>query len=493
MQFQTPAPSPERHRYLLILLGLAIALLVYRAAIISHLESLLFYDEAYYYGWSLTPDWGYYSKPPVVAWIIWISTHLLGDSALGIKLGGSVLYTLAAGLIYLCSERLSGSKPAFYAALLFLTLPLISFNSLFITTDAPLIFFWTLALYGFLRAVESNSWRWWLLAGVAGGLGLLSKYTFILFPVTFLGFALLSSSGRQILANSRFWLACFLALSCLLPNLYWNYQHDFISFQHTAQISKQSENSADFGRMLEFWGQQLIVFTPVLFTLLFASLGRKKIPSTDASKLLWCLFIPTFLVISLQALLARANMNWAAPAYVAGVMLAGYYLQYWSKLWLGVALAFNLIFMAGFYHYGQIAQRLDIQLKRSTDPYSRVKGWPELVTRFQPYFAQYPDLPLAGNSRSLLTYFGYYLEPKQMNAHYLDGTEFIDDHYELMYPVATNQTYLFVTDDWHKAQLQGYFSEVQLLAEESLPLYPKLVRHARLYKVSGLKLAVKKP
>lgn len=478
---------PLQRTEIAILLALGLVLLAYRFWVIVTMESPLFYDEIYYYGWALTPDWGYYSKPPVVAWVIALTTSLFGDSPLGIKMGAGLLYSGACALIYLSCCRLTGSRSAFFASLAFLTLPLISFNSLFITTDAPLLFFWALALYGFIRAYETNAWRWWLLAALAGGLGLLSKYTFILFPAAFLGFALISATGRKLLGNPRFWIACMLALSCLLPNLYWNYQHDFISFQHTAQISKQTENTLSFSRLLEFWGQQLIVFSPLFFMVLLLSPLRRKVPSQDSSKLLWWLFVPTFLAISAQAFMARANMNWAAPAYVSAVMLTGYYLQYWTRFWLMLALVMNLLLMGALYHYGAVANMLGVELKRASDPYSRVKGWPEFVHSLQPVFDQYPDHQLASNSRSLLSYFGYYLQPKQMNSSYLDATDFIDDHYELMYPVKTGDKYLFVTADWHQQQLERYFSTVEKVGQQHIKLYPKLSRSASVYRVSGFK------
>src|SRR5579863_4914745 len=39
----------------------------------------LYPDEAQYWLWSLKPDWGYYSKPPLIAWLIAGSTWLAGS------------------------------------------------------------------------------------------------------------------------------------------------------------------------------------------------------------------------------------------------------------------------------------------------------------------------------------------------------------------------------------------------------------------------------
>ena len=142
----------------------------------------LFYDEAYYLSWAQTPDWGYFSKPPVVAWLIALTTGLFGTAEWAVKLGAPLLYGLSTLLIYGIGHRLLSRESGFFAALIFLLAPLVSFNSLFITTDAPLLFFWSAALYAFVRAQASNGWGWWLLAALCGGLGLLSKYTFILLP-----------------------------------------------------------------------------------------------------------------------------------------------------------------------------------------------------------------------------------------------------------------------------------------------------------------------
>lgn len=481
--------SPLFSRHLLILLGAIVLLFGYREWVVLNTPITLFYDEAYYLGWAQTPDWGYYSKPPVVAWVIALTTGLFGNAEWAVKLGAPVLYSFTAIVLYLCGRKLAGDRAGLCSGLVFLFMPLVAFNSLFITTDAPLLFFWALSFYAFINALENNRWGWWLGAALAGGLGLLSKLTFILLPVTFLLYAVFSQQGRALLLNPRFWAACFLALACLLPNLYWNYQHDFISFQHVADISHQGSKPISVPRMLEFWSGQLLVFGPVFLIYMFWR-GIRRQPRSETTTLLWALFWPTFIVLSTQALMARANVNWAGPAYVGAALLTGYYLsQLNHRRVLVTGLLINLLLSAGFYHYTTVTDLLGIERKHGSDPYKRLKGWPEFVQQFQPWFEQYPDYKLASDSRKLLAYFGYYITPQDFKGVALSNDSYIEDHYELKYPLSQSSAdkYLFVTEQDMTRELQKYFTDVTLLTEQELAIYSNFTRQARLYKVSGFR------
>ncbi|MDD3837175.1 MAG: 4-amino-4-deoxy-L-arabinose transferase, partial [Phenylobacterium sp.] len=69
MTHAATAPPPDRlwRTLLLLVLGLTVARLM--VLFDSPLE--LYPDEAQYWLWSRTLDFGYFSKPPVVAWTIW--------------------------------------------------------------------------------------------------------------------------------------------------------------------------------------------------------------------------------------------------------------------------------------------------------------------------------------------------------------------------------------------------------------------------------------
>ena len=72
-------------------------------------------DEAYYYAWSLTPDWGYWTKPPLIAWAIGSASAICGPTTACVRGVGVVAFTVSSWLIYLLSRSM-GQSPSVSAA-----------------------------------------------------------------------------------------------------------------------------------------------------------------------------------------------------------------------------------------------------------------------------------------------------------------------------------------------------------------------------------------
>ena len=153
------------------LFGLTAALLAWRFWLLPNLGISLYIDEAQYWTWAQHLDWGYFSKPPGVATLIWLSTALFGDGMVGVKALSMLCYPLAAAACWGIARRLYDERVAFWSAVAVLTLPIFSWLGLFVSTDALLTLFWALALWAFLRALDSDVWGDWLLLGVVCGLG----------------------------------------------------------------------------------------------------------------------------------------------------------------------------------------------------------------------------------------------------------------------------------------------------------------------------------
>lgn len=138
-------------------------------------------DEAYYWVWSRALAAGYFDHPPMVALWIRAGVALAGDSALGIRLFGPLSAALGSLLLADAAGRLFPGRqlgiPA--AALLNATL-LFGIGTVTMTPDTPQMFFWTAALWALARLHASGRAGWWLVFGLAAGLGLDSKYTVLL-------------------------------------------------------------------------------------------------------------------------------------------------------------------------------------------------------------------------------------------------------------------------------------------------------------------------
>ena len=110
----------------------------------------LFGDEAQYWIWSQSLDFGYYSKPPFVAWIISFFTFFLGDTFIVIKIIPITFYIISGYVVYLLSLELFNNKhQAVLTAASFYLMPAVSFSSFLLSTDVFLVLFWSISLLFF--------------------------------------------------------------------------------------------------------------------------------------------------------------------------------------------------------------------------------------------------------------------------------------------------------------------------------------------------------
>lgn len=399
----------------------------WRFTVLKSMDLSLYVDEAQYWYWSQHLDFGYYSKPPMVALLIALTTSLFGDSEFFVRLASLIMYPLSSIVIYLIGERLFNSRVGLASTIVFLSMPAVSLSSLIISTDVAFFFFWALALYFLIRAQENNSWIWWISLGVAGGFGMETKYTMGVFVISAIAYFLASLRWRVFL-NGRLWCSGIVAALIWLPNLVWNYQHDFITFQHTYDISQSSQQSLRWDEVFAFIGGQFGVFGIISF----ASFLFLTFRVSFENKLFLMIFSWVFIIIiSYQAFFDGANANWAAPAFVTASIALGACIvkgNYWKLL--VSTLCLNLFLASLIYYFEPLTSLFDIQITKQNDIYKRLRGWPELGKQFSSIRKQYPDAVLLGEgSRTELAHLAYHARPIKVSTWNESGN--IRHHYDI--------------------------------------------------------------
>jgi len=302
------------------LMGSLGLLLLVRLAALALNRTDLYYDEAQYWAWAQAPAFGYYSKPPLIAWLIAASTSVCGNTEPCVRLASPLLHTLSALAIFVLASRLYDRTTGVLAALAFALIPGVSFSSGIISTDVPLLLAWALALIGFVALFDTRAWWPALVLGAALGLGLNAKYAMAWF-VPCAGFYLaLTPARRGILRDSRLWAAVAICVTLILPNLAWNQAHAFATFSHTADNAKWSGGLVHPLKAAEFLLSQFGVFGPFYFAGLLVIAYRSSTSMLpEADRLLLAFSLPLIAIITVQAFVSRAHANWAAMAYVPGV------------------------------------------------------------------------------------------------------------------------------------------------------------------------------
>ena len=139
---------------LTLLLILVLTTLRTAALAISPLE--LGVDEAQYWLWSKTPDFGYFTKPTMIAWIIGASHWLFGHNIIAVRLPACWLHFATALALWQTAAWLYGPKAGRWAALLWISLPAVGLGSFLISTDTPLLFCVALALLAIAGSIRQK-------------------------------------------------------------------------------------------------------------------------------------------------------------------------------------------------------------------------------------------------------------------------------------------------------------------------------------------------
>ena len=391
----------------------------------------LYPDEAQYWFWAQHPALGYYSKPPLVAWLIALTTAAFGDSEFAIRLAAPLLHAGAAGFVFGIAARLYDRRAGFWAALAYATLPGVSLSAFIISTDAVLLPCWAAALYAFIRAREPGGERWWLVVGIAAGLGLLAKYAMAYWLMSALGFVVLVPGERRHL--KKLLIAIGIAVLIYLPNLWWNWSYGFVSYLHVrdnAELSGQLLHPIAF---LEFLGSQAGVIGPVFFLALIALVARPRMLADRRAALLAAFALPTLAVMLGVSLLSRAQPNWAAPAYVSAIVLVVVWLldRGWRR-WLRASIALNLGAAVALFGTVDALAAIGVAVPAKYDPLHRLRGGRDLGSGVAALLAAHPGLTLLADDRELLATLIYYVRPHPFGAVEWNPIPGITDQWRLM-------------------------------------------------------------
>ncbi len=293
----------------------------------------LLVEEAYYWNYAQHLDWGYLDHPPMVAGLIKLCTLLFGTHEFSVRAASLLCWGVSAFFSYQLSELIH-PRSGCYALILLATLPFFFFQSIIITPDVPLIAAWSGCLYFLYRALvlnEANNWYW---AGMCLGLGMLSKYTIILLPLSSLGFMLTQS--RAWFTRKEPYLAALISILIFTPVIYWNAQHEWASFifQSTRRFNEHSSITIHQLLLVVLFYSTPMGFWELWKLITNKSVGKKK-PSTAKRFIQYFTFLPLMFFI-IHSLNHQVNFNWTGPLILAIVpWIASTMTQYpvKKKLW----------------------------------------------------------------------------------------------------------------------------------------------------------------
>ena len=341
-------------------------------------------DEAQYWTWSKDISWGYYSKPPGIAWQIWLGTQYLGDTELGVRFMSIVISSFYPFLLYFLAW-ICGLSPlaCFWSGVMIALTPLGIASSFFAITDVGMIFFWILTCMFISAALNNFQTPSYALIGLFIGLGALFKWPIYILWVFIL---CLFPFARQFITRN-FFIGALISLIGLIPSLLWNLNHDWATFRHVfSTIYVPTTTSATSikiinGNFWDFFGAQIALMSPILFILLLMSFWmfckewRQLQPALIFCGSLCFSLLGIFIVLSI---FKKMQGNWCDFAYPTGIVFLSWFCcERVQKAypWLKAGVLLSIILCVFVFCFPALQKAIPFKTSFKINPFKHNLGW----------------------------------------------------------------------------------------------------------------------
>lgn len=392
-------------------------------------------DEAYYWVYSKFLDWGYYDHPPMIALLV-KAGYALFPNELGVRL---LPVLLNVGTLVLLEKIINRKNPVLFFAIA-LSLALIQLGGFMAVPDIPLVFFTVLFFFTYQRFLHNENLLNSLLLGLAIALLFYSKYQGLLIVL----FTLMSN--LRLFARYFIWIAGIVALILFIPHLWWQYQHDWVSFRYHLFESNVKQYKAAY--TLEYLLGQIGIMGPIAGLMLIPASIMYK-PKDLFEKSLRYTFTGILVFFLLSSFRGRVEANWTTPAIIPMIILSHRYLEEnfkWKRLFFK-ALPVSIVLIL----FARIIMLEDIlPLKAVRERYHSWKAWPSEVKKI---------------TRGLPVVFGNYYQYASKYWFYSGQISYAQSNYK----VRKNNYYFWPIED----SLLG--KPVYVLNKHNLHLFEKFI------------------
>jgi hypothetical protein len=312
----------------------------------AHIGWGYFRDEMYYILCGQNLDWGYVDHGPIVALQARLGIALFGTSLAGIRMFSALAGGAAVFLTGILTWAIGGNRAAQSLAMLGILLApeFLGLDS-FLSMNSFEAVFWMAAVFAILMLLRGASARWWIVFGIAGGIGIENKPSMVVFLVALL-IGLLLTPERRIVFGPAAVVSVAVIVLLALPNLMWQIHNHFptLEFIHNGKVDHKNVVLSP----LQFLGAQIMMLSPFsvflwlsgVIWLLVGRRGREwrflgwtylvflvlMFATRDAKDYYLAAIYPAIFAaggVCWQALLKRRSTAWLVPVYAIFFVVTG--------------------------------------------------------------------------------------------------------------------------------------------------------------------------
>jgi 4-amino-4-deoxy-L-arabinose transferase-like glycosyltransferase len=276
------------------------------------------------HGPNLSP--GYWERGPLVPWLIHFGTLFFGDTELGVRWPAAVIACLTGFVLFYLARHWFTAKAAFWTVVLFVIVPMYAWKLSFMTEATASIGLMALAMLAFCRAVEDDRIEWWLLGGVACGLGLLVAISNAWWLIGLLIYFAVSPARRPRLREPLLWTMIIFASLFLAPVIWWWHGPQVADMRRSRFISDWPlSHPFSFNHGFHFLGLEIFYLCPFLFFLVVFVMWRlgRELWEEPRYGLLTCLALPGLAWQNFSAFFQEGRFELVPALFLPLILLVG--------------------------------------------------------------------------------------------------------------------------------------------------------------------------
>ena len=414
-------------------------------------------DEAQYWYWSTYFDWGYYSKPPLVAWIIGFFTSIFGNSIFILKLPSLLAHFLTSFVLFNLSKAFNrNTEESLWLSITYLLFFAVSLSSNIISTDPFLLLFWSSSLLFFKICLNKKSIKNIILTSIFVALGFYAKYAMIYFFLSSVVLISFTDNKKELVKSIL--IISFFVLIFISPHLYWVYSTNWVTFIHTGDNFNWNASLYNFEQLINFIVSQFFISTPIILFIFIKQFAKtKKFIQSYSFEIAYSL--PILVLITAQSFISRANANWSSVAFIGVTMIAVniLYKNYKKIFLLNTALGLVVLILISVF----------IINPPNISPFNKLMGMEDAAKEIQFLDESLNSDYIVFDDRMNIAKFLYYLPSKNKKLKYLSYGDHPGNHFEMLMPITideiTNKKIIMI----HRYDLPLNFLKEHLLVKQT--------------------------
>ena len=386
-------------------------------------------DEAQYWYWSTYFDWGYYSKPPLVAWIIGLFTSIFGNSIFILKLPSLLAHFLTSLVLFNLSKVFNrNTEESLWLSITYLLFFAVSLSSNIISTDPFLLLFWSSSLLFFKICLNKKTFKNIILTSIFVALGFYAKYAMIYFFLSSIILILFTDNKKELIKSIL--IISFFVLILISPHLYWLYSTNWVTFIHTGDNFNWNASLYNFEQLINFIVSQFFISTPIILFIFIKQFAKtKKFIQSYSFEIAFSL--PILVLITAQSFISRANANWSSVAFIGVSMIAVniLYKNYKKIFLLNTAIGLVVLILVSIF----------IINPPNISPFNKLQGMKDAAKEIQFLDESLNTDYIVFDDRMNIAKFLYYLPSKSKKLRYLSYGNYPGNHFEMLMPITIDE------------------------------------------------------